>query len=438
MYMTGISEKEKKLQSIIELENTLNEIQDADVLLERILTETRRIVNADAGSIYVVSGEDGSNLSIKYSQNDTQLKELPPGEKLPYLFFSFPINEQSIAGYVACTGNSLRIADAYDLPDELPFKFNRQTDVATNYRTKSMYTIPLRRAGGKLLGVLQIINAQDESGEVIPFDDDAELYISHFASAAVQALQHAYNIQNMVKRMLKMSEFRDPKETYPHVERVSNIALEIYDRWAFDTAVPEKERHTFRDNLKIAAKFHDIGKVGVSDIILKKTFPRFTDDERNIMKGHTCLGAMLFYPSESDLDKMSVDVALHHHERWDGAESGYPGKFDLDKLVTYSDCSAGCNGTDSARFQIGGAVVVKQPLKGTEIPLAARIVAVADVFDALSHRRCYKEAWSLDDAFSTIQSEAGKQFDPEIVRAFMKIRERVISILQHTPDEDDQ
>ena len=109
--MIVVSEKEKKLQSIIELENKLNEIQDVDVLLERILTETRRIVNADAGSIYVVSGENGTNLSIKYSQNDTQLRELPSGEKLPYLFFSLPINEKSIAGYVASTGKSLRIAD---------------------------------------------------------------------------------------------------------------------------------------------------------------------------------------------------------------------------------------------------------------------------------------------------------------------------------------
>ena len=183
--MIVVSEKEKKLQSIIELENKLNEIQDVDVLLERILTETRRIVNADAGSIYVVSGENAANLSIKYSQNDTQLRELPAGEKLPYLFFSFPINEKSIAGYVASTGKSLRIADAYDLPAELPFKFNKQTDLTTNYRTKSMYTIPLKMASGQLLGVLQIINAQDEAGNVIPFDDDAELYISHFATAAV-------------------------------------------------------------------------------------------------------------------------------------------------------------------------------------------------------------------------------------------------------------
>ena len=70
-----------------------------------------------------------------------------------------------------------------------------------------------------------------------------------------------------------MAEFRDPKETYPHVERVSSFALEIYDRWAFNHNIPQNEMHKYRDTLKIAAKFHDVGKVGISDIILKKAFP---------------------------------------------------------------------------------------------------------------------------------------------------------------------
>lgn len=431
-----ISEREQKLQSIVELEHKLNEIQDVDILLEKILTETRRIVNADAGSIYVVSGMHNTNLQIKYSQNDTQLKELPPGEKLPYSFFSFPINDKSIAGYVASMGTALNIEDAYNLSPELPFKFNELSDLTTNYRTKSMLTIPLKMANGTLLGVLQIINARDKEGNVISFDADAELYINHFATAAVQALEHAYNTQNMVKRMLKMSEFRDPKETYPHVERVSSFALEIYDRWAFNHNVPEEERHRFRDNLKVAAKFHDIGKVGISDVILKKTFPRFTDEERNVMKGHTCLGAMLFYPPESLLDRMIIDVALHHHERFDGGANGYPGYFDLENHATVETPDSEDDFDEENRFEIGGPVNVLRPLKGTEIPLASRIVAVADVFDALSHKRCYKQAWSVNDAFAEIQNGAGKQFDPEVVLAFMKIHDRIMSILMAIPDDD--
>lgn len=128
------------------------------------------------------------------------------------------------------------------------------------------------------------------------------------------------------------------------------------------------------------------------------------------MMGHTCVGAQLFTEPESEIDVMSRDVCLHHHEWWDGSEKGYPG--DIDYM----------------NYKIGEPVGKYKPLKGEEIPLAARIVAVADVFDALSHKRVYKEAWSVDDAFMEIQNLSGKQFDPELVMAFLQVRERIISI----------
>lgn len=408
-------ENEDKLQRIIEIERKLGEIQDVDVLLESILTETRHIVNADAGSIYVV---EDNKVKIKYGQNDTHLKELAPGQKLPYTVFSFPINPKQICGYVALTGQPINIEDCYTIPEDKPYKFNKNTDVTTNYRTKSMYTLPLKMPNGKVLGVLQIINAKNKDGEVIPFDDEAELMITHFASSAVQALQKAYLTSDMVRRMLKMAEFRDPKETYPHVERVSSYSLEIYDRWAFNHNISEEEMHSYRDNLKIAAKFHDVGKVGISDLILRKVFPRFTDEERNIMKGHTCIGAQLFNPPESPLDQMSMDIALHHHDWYDGSKNGYPGDIDLSK------------------FSIKDGIVPEgKVLKGRAIPLSARIVAVADVFDALSHKRCYKDAWTIDDAFSEIQNSAGTQFDPEVVLAFMQVKDRICAIQLAIPDD---
>lgn len=407
---------DEKLQKIIEIERELGEIQDVDVLLERILTETRKIVNADAGSIYVA---DGDKLKIKYGQNDTQLKELAPGEKLPYTYFAFPINEKQICGYVALTGKPLNIEDCYHIPEDKPYKFNKNTDLTTDYRTKSMYTFPLKMASGKLLGVLQIINAKDNDGNVISFGDEAVLLISHFSQSAVQALQHAYLTSNMVRRMLKMAEFRDPKETYAHAERVSSYALEIYDRWAFNHNIPYEQQHKYRDTLKIAAKFHDVGKVGISDVILKKTYPRFTAEERNIMKGHTIIGAQLFEPPESFLDEMSQEISMHHHARWDGGETSYPGNIKLNDFSIKT-----------------GVLPQAEPLSKTNIPLSARIVAVADVFDALSHKRCYKESWSIEDSFAEIQNNAGTQFDPEVVLAFMQVRDRICSIQMAYPDED--
>lgn len=414
--MANTVTKEQKLQKIIELEKKLGAIQDVDVLLERILTETREIVHADAGSIYVLEGD---NLRIKYSQNDTLLKELAPGEKLPYPSFTFPVNEKSVAGYVAFSMKPLNIKDAYTIPEDLPYKFNKQTDKTTDYRTKSIYALPLKMSNGRLLGVLQIINARNGDGDVIEFDEDAALYITHFASNAAQALEHTYLTLSMVRRMLKMAEFRDPKETYPHVTRVSEFSREIYDRWAFRNNIPDSDAHKFRDSLTIAAKFHDVGKVGISDTILKKTSPRFTPEERAVMEGHTCIGANLFEPCDSFLDEMCRDVALHHHDRWDGGKTGYPGKFDYPTYV------------------IGQPVPESEPLKGTDIPLAARIVAVADVFDALSHKRCYKEAWDVEQAFCEIQNDSGKHFDPEIVAAFLQIHDRICTIYLRYPDTEE-
>ena len=407
-----ITSKEKKLQHIIELERKLNDIQDVDVLLERILTEARRIVNADAGSIYVVS--DG-NLQIRHAQNDTQLKKLAPGEKLPYVSFSFPINEKSVSGYVAETGECLNIPDAYNIPDTFSFKFNKQTDILTGYRTKSIYTMPLKMSNGVILGVLQIINARDEEGNTVSFDEDAALYLDHFASNTAHVLQHAYNMNDVNRRMLRLSEFRDPKETYPHVERVSKISVEIYDRWAFDHAVPYEDRHKFRDNLKIAAMLHDVGKVGISDSILK--LPRiFTPEEYNMIKAHTVIGAMFFSSIESGLDEMSLQVALHHHDRWDGG--GYPGEVDIQKINIDNIPS----------------LINQHPLSGEDIPLCARIVSLADVYDALCSKRVYKDAWDDDSVLKEIAAQSGKQFDPEVVKAFFEIQPIIRSIKLAWPE----
>lgn len=400
-------EAEQKLKKIIEIEHSLTTVKDLDVLLESILTEARKIVHADAGSIYIV--EDDC-LKIKYAQNDTQRKKLSHGEKLPYVYFSVPISEQSISGYCVVSGEFVNVVDAYEIPKDMPYTFNKLTDIETGYRTRSMLTVPLKMGNGRILGVLQIINAQDEDGNVVPFDEEAELYIKHFASNATQALEHAYLTKNMIMRMQRMAQYRDPKETFQHVERVAEFSLEIYDSYAGAHGIEEREFHRFRDNLKIAAKCHDFGKIGISDLILKKKAPGFSDEERNIMKGHTCIGALLFTDAESPLDEMCRDVALRHHEWWDGSGRGYPGRFDY------------------RSYEPGTAVVRAEALRGEEIPLSARIVSLADVFDALSHKRTYKSAWSLDDSVKEIENLSGTQFDPEVVEAFLRVKERIFKI----------
>jgi putative two-component system response regulator len=132
--------------------------------------------------------------------------------------------------------------------------------------------------------------------------------------------------------------------------------------------------------LQRAAPLHDIGKIGISDAILLKP-GRLSESEFETMKEHTTIGAAILSGSTNRVLSLAEEIAISHHERWDGR--GYP-------------------------FGLGG----------TEIPRPSRIVAVADVFDALTHERPYKRAWPLDEALSEILSQRGRHFDPEIVDVF--------------------
>jgi HD-GYP domain-containing protein (c-di-GMP phosphodiesterase class II) len=394
-------------KSIIRLDSELNQIQDLDLLLERILLEARSVVHADAGSIYVkeLVDEQGvltEKLSIKYAQNDTTQKTLPPGQKMIYSIFSVPINEKSIAGYCALTKNLINVPDMYNIPAGAPYSFNSSFDKMSGYKTTSTLTIPLVTSDGRLLGVIQVINAKDAEGNTVPFSEENELLITHFATSTTTALQRAYVTRAMILRMIRMSELRDPKETGTHVNRVAGYAVEIYDRWAYRHGVSNGDREKFRDVLKIGSMLHDVGKVAISDVILKKP-ARFTPEEYLIMQHHTLYGAGLFDDPQSPIDIISRDIAQTHHENWDG--TGYPGWIDP---VTHVPVK-----TDEDGKPIGK--------KGEEIPLAGRIVAIADVFDALCSRRVYKEPWSEEQVLAEMRQLAGTKFDPELVDIFFEI-----------------
>lgn len=142
--------------------------------------------------------------------------------------------------------------------------------------------------------------------------------------------------------------------------------------------------------LELAAPLHDTGKIGIPDSILKA--PRkLTDEEWVIMKQHTEIGFRILSQSSNPVFQMGAEVALYHHERWDG--SGYP-----------------------------------RGLAGTAIPMSARIVAVADVFDALTTERPYKRAWTNEDALNEIERNAGSHLDPSIVKCFLSIIDEILAL----------
>ncbi|MCK5133545.1 MAG: HD domain-containing protein [Candidatus Sabulitectum sp.] len=379
------------LERVLAAGTILVNIGDIDILLEQILTEARFFTNADAGSIYTVEGDV---LSFCHSQNETIVAR---GERIPYTRFTIPKSKTSMAGYVACTGEILNIDDVRKIPVEAPYSFDDSYDKIAIYRTRSMLTLPLINNRQTVVGVLQLINARANQREFIPFHSTMELLGKYYATLGALALERAMMTRTLLMRMVNMTEFRDPKETGPHVNRVGSYSVAIYDSWAKANEVEETDRIHNRDVLRMAAMLHDVGKTGISDIILKKP-DRLTSDERNTMEKHCFIGAEVLRNCESTFDEMARNIALSHHENWDG--SGYP-----------------------------------QGLKGDEIPFMARITAIADVFDALSSRRAYKDPWPDHLVTEEMEKLFVSKFDPDLKFHFTSQLEVLKEIMETYPEQ---
>jgi len=396
-----------KIELISKMNLSLNQIKDLDLLLEKTLLSARQILNADAGSIYLCQDDQ---LKFSYTQNDTLQKRLQPGKKLLYSTFSMPIDNQSIAGYVAKNSKILNIPDVYVIDETKPYSFNSNFDKSSEYKTISMLTVPMINQAKKVLGVMQIINPKNKNGDIIAFTAADENIIQSFASGATLAIERAQMTRDIILRTINVAQLRDPKETGAHVSRVAAYSVEIFEQWARKHGVSKEEVDHTKDLLRMAAMLHDVGKVAISDIILKKP-GKLDKDEFATMQKHTSLGAHLFKDSSSELDDMSQEIALNHHEKWDG--TGYPGCVDTN---------------NSGKNLI--------PKKGEEIPILARIVAVADVFDALNSRRAYKEPWTEEQVLQEIRNSSGKNFDPEVVDAFFESIDVLRLIMQRYPDSE--
>ncbi len=389
----------KKLNDILAITEDINHIRDIDSLLDRVLCEARKFTNADAGSIYLIKD---NSLTFDYVQNDTLMKFDQSGNHFLYSKSTINIDKNSIAGYVAKTKLPLVIKDVYKLGRNVPYTFNQSFDKKSSYRTKSTLTVPLITSRDRIIGVMQIINPI-KSKEIINFNNSDKQLVTYFGSQAAVAIERAIMNRETILRMIKMAEMRDPKETGAHVNRVGAYAIEIYNSWAL------KKNHSIeaikkkKDILRIAAMLHDVGKIGISDLILRKN-GKLSEGEFNEMKMHTIYGMELFSEKSSESDEIAAEIALNHHEKWDG--TGYPGIIN----------------DNSDRYSFG------RGKKGEEIPIYARIVALADVYDALFSKRSYKNSWSEENVLEYIESEKNKQFDPEVVDAFFSIYKVITAI----------
>jgi putative two-component system response regulator len=205
---------------------------------------------------------------------------------------------------------------------------------------------------------------------------------NHLSLVKADELKHT-RLQ-IIQKLGRASEYKD-NETGLHVMRMSHYSRVIALAYGFSADMAE--------DLLNAAPMHDIGKIGIPDSIMLKP-GKLTEEEFAVMKRHPIIGAEILGESDSSLLQLARSVALYHHEKWDG--SGYP-----------------------------------HGLQGEAIPIEARIVALADVFDALTSKRPYKEAWSVEDALAHIRQQAGRHFDPRVVElleqelpAILDIKER--------------
>jgi len=178
------------------------------------------------------------------------------------------------------------------------------------------------------------------------------------------------------------------KETGSHVKRVAELSKFL----ALRSGIGEEEAEA----IKMASPMHDVGKIGIPDAILNKP-DRLTPEEWETMKAHTRIGYDLLKKSKRQVMRLAAQIAYEHHEKWDG--SGYP-----------------------------------RGLSGTDISLAGRITAVADVFDALSHRRCYKQAWTMQDTVSFMREQSGRHFDPNLIEILLGNIDVAQQILDAYPD----
>ncbi len=389
-----VARKRETLEAITDVDTSLNEIQDLDILMERILADARRLLGCDAGGVLLREGDD---LVLAYVQYDAIAADRSEQARASVRRLRVAVDGGSIAGYAAWSGESVVIDDAYEIPRDRPYQFNRSFDELTGYRTRAILTLPLRTSAGKSVGVLQLQNPLDATGAPrAGFTTEEVEALSHFASAATVALERAALTRSIVLRMIRMAELRDPSETGAHVNRVAAYSVILHEEWARRHEVDRAQSQRDRDVLRIAAMLHDVGKVGIADAVLKKP-GRLTADEYRLMQQHCEIGARLFADHDSVLDRACLEVALHHHERWDGG--GYPGIVDMDAIPAARD----------------RRLDTPPPMKGDAIPIFARIVSVADVFDALSSKRQYKESWPEPRVLNEMRVNAGRQFDPELI-----------------------
>ena len=357
----------EEMAALIEVSHVVSSTLDLNELLTKIMRTSTQVMRCETSTVYLID-EATNELYFSIIQGgDSEV-----GAKLKEI--RLPMGT-GLAGWCAQNNMPVMVPDTEKDP-----RFFKGADKKSGFVTRSMICVPMCLKE-KVIGVLQVLNRTGE----IPFNDHDVETLKAVATQAVSAIENARLYENIQKIYLSTIEVLataiDAKDPYTrgHSRRVTLYSVAIAEQ----LGLPPKEI----ENIRYSGLLHDVGKIGISDSIIRKP-GRLTDEEYGIIKTHPAIGARILKPVSFLADK--IPGVLHHHEYYDGR--GYP-----DHLV------------------------------GEDIPLAGRIICVADCFDAMTTNRPYRKGLSVNTVIAELKKLSGKQFDPICVEAFLQAFEDKIS-----------
>jgi HD-GYP domain-containing protein (c-di-GMP phosphodiesterase class II) len=491
--MTTCGSPERTLlekQKLIDISIALTSETDLNRLLSRIISELRNLTGAQGGSLYLA---DKKQLKFEVAQND-HLARCFGSDYLCFKYHELPINQKSLAGYVALTGETLNIADVYQLPDSLPYHFDPSFDQRNKYHTQSMMVAPLRDNQGEVVGVLQLINAENDAGEVVAFSLEDETLVLALASQAAVAINNVRllnTIKNLFEALMIYSvsaiDARSP-HTAGHSRRVAAygvaLAHAVNDCHQGPLA-PISFSDLELEELRFSAWLHDIGKIGVPDALLEKN-QKLNNYHLEAIRWRFCLAQVQAQTDDErlDLEKDYEFLKKINHLNYLPAEA--PARLkkiaerriyledSVQPLITSAEMQVlrqplltseeltsllvlRGNLTPQEYAEIQGHalqtlnILEKIPfskhlsqvprfaashherldgsgypfhLTAADLPYQARILAIADTFDALtSTDRPYRSSFDLEKALKVLQDEtAGGKLDQDLVDLFVSRR----------------
>lgn len=358
--------KSDPLVSLVKISRSITALTDIDELLRVIAEETKNAIQADRCTVFLWD-KDTDELWSKVALGVDASHEI-----------RFPA-DKGLAGYVVKTGETLNIVEAYDDP-----RFNPEVDIKTGYRTKTILCMPIMNNNREIIGAFQVLNKID--GVFTKNDEDLLIAIGGSASIALENAQlfdqqlqmyHEQKVlfESFIDTLATSIDARD-KITAGHSTRVrmySTLLAEAIGMEAKDRSLLEK-----------AAILHDIGKIGIRDSVLQKE-GKLTEEEYKHIQEHVRITHNILNKIYMSPDfRIITEMACSHHEKWDG--TGY-----------------------------------YRHLKGEEITLGGRILAVADVFDAITSKRHYRDKMPIANVLDILLKGAGSHFDKNLVDTFLSI-----------------